>query len=253
MTLDGKTFISTVSTKKSEEIKNILSPLGANVIDFPMIEIVPAELTPRIKYSIEQLNVFHWIIFTSGNGVKHFYSLLNQIKKETKVPLTIKLAVIGTVTARELEKIDRKADFISLGNTSENLVNELLEKEKIQNQNILLPLGNLAPDVLQKKLSIVANVTRIDVYSTVRPETNNLEPLERIKNDKYDLVLFTSTSGVENFMDCLGSYEKKGSIRAAGIGKVTSKAIKQHGLSCILTAKRSTYQGLADEILKYYS
>jgi uroporphyrinogen-III synthase len=253
MMLHGKTFISTVSANKSGEIKKIFSPLGATIIDFPMIEITPVDLTPRIKDTLERLITFHWIIFTSANGVKHFYNLLNQVGKEPKIPLHVKIAAIGIATANELEKTDRKPEFTGSGNNSDDLANEFIEKAEIQNQNILLALGNLAPEGLQKKLSEITNISRINVYNTVKPNTSNDEPLKRIKNNQYDLILFTSSSGVENFMDALGIYENKASIRSASIGEVTSKAVRKNGLTCVLTAKTSTYKGLAEEIIKYYS
>ena len=253
MILQGKVFISTVSAHKSVEIRNIFEPLGATVIDFPMTEFMTVEQTPAIQTAICQIEKFHWIIFTSANGVTHFHQLLMGIGKVSKIPSGVKIAAVGVKTALELEKAGRKADYSGSGNTAENLVNELIEKESLQNCNILLPLGNLAPDTLEARLSKIANVTRINVYKTIKAQVADNEPIERIKNNRYDLVIFTSPSGVDNFADAIGPENVNPELRVASIGKVTTRAVEQHGLTCLVTAAKSTYEGLANEIVNYYT
>lgn len=252
MILQGKVFISTVSVHKSVEIRNIFEPLGATVIDFPMIECIAADKTPANQNTIRQIEKFHWIIFTSANGVKYFHRLLNESGKVSKIPSEVKIAVVGVKTALELKNAGRTADYSGSNNTAENLLTDLLEKESLANLNILLPLGNLAPDSLQIRLSKIANVTRIDVYKTIKSLVADNELKERIKNNCYDLVLFTSPSGVVNFAESLGPQYVNQELRTASIGKVTTKAAEQYGLRCLVTAETSTYEGLADEIINYY-
>ena len=252
MILQGKIFISTVSAHKSVEIRNIFEPLGATVVDFPMTELMAVDQTHAIQSAICQIEKFNWIIFTSANGVKHFYRLLNQIGKVSKIPSGVKIAAVGVKTALELKNAGRNADYIGSGNTAENLVNELLEKESMAKLNILLPLGNLAPDTLHIRLSKIADVTRIDVYKTLKTVVTDNEPVERIKNNRYDLVLFTSPSSVNNFADAVGPENITPELRVASIGRVTTRAAEQYGLICIITAETSTYEGLANEIINYY-
>lgn len=252
MILRGKVFISTVSSHKSGEIKNIFEPLGVTMVDFPMTEFMAVEQTPSIRSAIRQIEKFHWIIFTSANGVTHFHRLLMETDKVSKIPSGIKIAAVGFKTALELENTGRKADFTGSGNTAENLVNELLEKESLRNCNILLPLGNLAPDTMHSRLSKIANVTRIDVYKTLKTVVTDNEPVERIKNNRYDLVLFTSPSGVNSFADAVGPENITSELRVASIGRVTTHAAEQYGIICIITAETSTYEGMANEIIKYY-
>lgn len=252
MILQGKVIISTVSTHKSVKIRNIFEPLGATVIDFPMTEVMAAEKTSAIQKAILQIEKFHWIIFTSANAVIYFHRLLKETGKFSRIPSAVKIAAVGVKTAMELKNAGRNADYSGTKNTAENLVNELMEKESLANLNILLPLGTLAPDTLQTRLSKIANVTRIDIYKTLRTAVTDNVPVERIKNNSYDLVLFTSPSGVINFAETLGPQHLNPDLRFACIGKVTKRAAEQYGLRCMITAETSTYEGLADEILNYY-
>jgi uroporphyrinogen-III synthase len=253
MSLKGKVLISTVYSHKSAEIKNIFEPLGATVIDFPLTEIRTADLSSQVKNTLINIETFNWIIFTSSNGVIHLLKLLTLSGKESKIPSHIKTAAVGIKTARELEKSGNKTDFTGTGHTAENLVTELMEKELLKGSNILLPLGNLAPDTLERKLSGTASITRINVYNTIKTDITDDEPVRRIKSNRYDLVLFTSPSGVANFINAYGPDINKSGLRAASIGHVTTNAAERSGITCLLTASKSTYEGLADEIVKYYT
>lgn len=252
MKLQGKIFISTVSIDKSFEIRNIFEPLGALLVDFPMTKIIGSDNTPEIHRALNQIEKYQWIIFTSANGVKYFHHLLFETTNLVLIPSTIKIAVVGPKTALELKNTGRTADYTGSGGTAESLINEMIEKEWVQDCKVLLPLGNLAPDSIQKRLSQIAEVTRINVYKTLKTDVSDNSPIERIKNNCYDLVLFTSPSGVINFAETLGPHYLDPELRFACIGRVTERAAEQYGLRCMITAKTSTYKDLANEILNYY-
>ncbi len=252
MKLQGKIFISTVSAQKAAGLRKFLEPIGATVIDFPMTEITGVECSDEIRNIMTSLPTYQWIIFTSANGVRHFHNLMQTCLGEAKLPASVRMAAVGVKTAQEIEKFFRSADFTGSENTAEDLVNELLLKENLQGIQILLPLGNLAPHTLEERLSSIAKVTRINVYSTIRADQPDLSIVEQIKNDRYDLVLFTSPSGIEHFVGVMGP-AMISSLRWASIGPVTTKAAAKYGLNPLITATHSTYEGLAQNIIEYYT
>ncbi len=252
MILKGKVFISTVSINKSFEIRNIFEPLGAKLVDFPMTSFIEANKSKEIQSSVNQIENYGWIVFTSANGVKYFHNLLYEITGLPSIPPEVKIAVVGPKTELELKKYGRTATYTGSGTTAENMVNELIEKKLVQNCRLLFPLGNLAPENTQTTISEVAEVTRINVYETVKSGATDNNPIELIKNKYYDLVLFTSPSEVVNFVETIGPAYINREIKSASIGKVTTKAAEQHGLNCLITAETSTYEGMADEIQNYY-
>ena len=77
-------------------IQKIFTNKGANVYDFPAISIGdPDDLNP-LDEALNQINDFHWIIFSSANGIKfvdkrlrYFNSSLKECSKKTKI------AVVG--------------------------------------------------------------------------------------------------------------------------------------------------------------
>lgn len=251
MMLKDKIFISTVNTNKAAELKRVFEPSGATIVDFPMIEIVGADLN-SVRGVISRHEDFDWILFTSTNGASYFYTFLQEISGHRNLSRFTKIAVIGQSTAKVVKKLDRNPDFIGAGNTAEELIAELIEKEQLSEQRVLLPLGNLAPDTAQKQLSMVADVTRIDVYKTIRSRHIDHSRIDMIVEGKYDLILFTSPSGVENFVVTMGKENIKSDFRIASIGKVTTQAIENQGLKALITSEVSTYEGLMEEIVKYY-
>jgi len=251
MILKDKILISTVNANKSGEIKRVFESLGATIVDFPMIEIIAADLS-SVRPIISRNEDFDWVMFTSTNGASYFYTFLQEIVGYRNLSKHTKIGVIGQSTAKVVKKLDRNPDFVGSGNTAEDLVEELIEKELVTDQKILLPLGNLAPDTAVTRLSKIADVTRVDVYKTVRARHIDQEKIDIITKGLYDLILFTSPSGVENFVITMGKENVNCNLRVASIGQVTTKAAEKQGLKCLITAESSTYEGLSEEIIKYY-
>lgn len=252
MMLQGKIFISTVNINKSAEIRNIFEALGASLIDFPMTKCNAAELSDEISGELKNIAGFDWIIFTSANGVRYFHAMFLQTTGQLEIPREIKIAVVGPKTALEVKKYGREADFTGKSNTAEKMLSEFIVQEKIHNHKILLALGDLAPDTASAMLSPVARTKRINVYNTLKTDYRDNEVVERIKNDLYDLILFTSPSGVLNFAETIGRENLDPGLRFASIGEVTTRAAKQLGLNCLVTAGTSTYEGLAKAIQNFY-
>jgi uroporphyrinogen-III synthase len=253
MILHGKVLISTVSASKSFEIRNIFEPLGAIMVDFPMTEFAEGDLTPDILEAVVQIEKYEWIIFTSANGVRYFHNLLYKTTGLSSIPQKNKIAVVGPKTELALKYAGRTATFTGSGNTAQNMITELIEKELIQNCSVLLPVGNLASGIPELILSEFSMPTRINVYKTLKTVSKENGSIGMIKNDHYDLILFTSPSGVVNFCETIENQNINPDLRVACIGKITRQTAEKYGLKCLITAETSTYEGLAYEILNYYS
>jgi uroporphyrinogen III methyltransferase/synthase len=83
-------------------------------------------------------------------------------------------------------------------------------------------------------------------YRTV-PETRDRSGARhQLSRDGADLITFTSSSTVENFL-ALGLPWPKG-MQVASIGPVTSKTVRDHGLKVDIEARRHDIDGLVDAI-----
>jgi len=251
LALKDKVIISTRPLEASDTLPEIIRSAGAKLFSLPMIEIIPAPLDPQMAEKLNNLEQYEWIFFTSKNGVVNFFKQLIDAKGSTELPKTVKLAVIGYKTGLELEYYGYAPTFISEENTAEEFLNRFNAKYQPENLNILLSLGNLADHTLQNYLALKNSVHRIDVYQTVKPAQADPEILEMIKNDRYDLIVFTSPSTFHNF-SAFYDQTLPGKLKMASIGSVTTRAIQKAGFEPLFTAKKSNAEGIRDAIIEYY-
>jgi hydroxymethylbilane synthase len=249
--LKDKVIISTRARESGDTLPDLLKAQGANVLSLPMIEMIPSKFDDHMMQALSDLVNYDWIFFTSKNGVANFFKHLIDVKGNTELPKSSKIAVIGYKTALELDYYGYAPNFISEGNTSEDLLNQFYEVYKPQNLKILLALGNLADNILSNRLSVQNKVHRINVYDIIKPEKADAEIIDLIKNDLYDLIIFTSPS---TFCHFCSFYDmgQIGKLKMASIGLTTTKAINEAGFEPVITAKKSNVEGLRDAIIEYY-
>ena len=251
LSLKDKVIISTRALEPGDTLPEILKLSGAKLLPLPMIEISPSSLDAEMTGELNNLEFYDWIFFTSKNGVTNFFKQLIDAKGHTELPETVKLAAIGTKTGLELEYYGYAPAFVSEDNTAEEFINRFCAKYQPENLGILLSLGNLADNILQERLSVNNTTHRINVYQTVKPDQADAEIIERLRNDQYDLIIFTSPSTFRNFCSF---YEQEliGKLKMASIGTVTTQAIQEAGFEPLFTAKKSNAEGIKDAIIEYY-
>lgn len=251
LSLKDKVIISTRAVEPGDTLPDLLKAQGAKVLSLPMIEMIASKLDDKLIKSLNDLESFDWIFFTSKNGVASFFRHLNHVKGDTELPKNLKIAVIGYKTALELDYYGYAPNFISQGNTSEDLLNQFYEEINPQQLNILLSLGNLADNTLSDRLSVENEVQRINVYEVIKPAQADPEIIDLIKKDQYDLIIFTSPSTFCHFCTFYES-DLMDKLKMASIGSTTTKAINESGFQPLVTAKKSNAEGLRDAIVEYF-
>jgi len=97
--LVGKRILITRARDQAAAFTESLKNLGAEIIEFPTIEIVPPLRWDQLDRAIDQLGSYDWLIFTSANGVNFFWERLNEKGKDRRLLLPIKVCAIGPATA----------------------------------------------------------------------------------------------------------------------------------------------------------
>lgn len=251
--IENRVVISTRPLSDDDTIKGSLIAKGITVLDFPMIDIGIAEFNDTIKYVFQHLKTFQWIVFTSKNGVDYFFRFYKDLKISVENMSSSKIAVIGEKTASEVLKNGFKPSLISKGNTAHDLLKELINGQINRNENVLLSLGELAGDTLNKGLSSFANVMRINVYKTFFVKNFSFEIIERIKSNQYGIIIFTSPSGFANFAKIIKSTNCSNKLRIACIGKTTEKEMLNQGYKPLFVSAKSDGFSFANEIEKYFT
>ena len=251
--LCNKVLISTQPSESFPEFEKALHNSGAIVLNLPMISVSEATISENEKDLIQNINNFNWLVFTSKNGVKYLLKKYFELTDNKVLPKNSKTAVIGKKTANELIKNGITPTYISESNLAEIFSKELKEKVIEANSNILLLLGNLAGDLIEKTLKNHVITTRINCYENSIPKTLDLEIIKKINSDKYDLIIFTSSSCFSNFAETLKNHNIQiQNLRVASIGKSTTKTMKEYGVKPMFTAKQSNIEGIVKEIKTLY-
>jgi uroporphyrinogen III methyltransferase/synthase len=129
---------------------------------------------------------------------------------------------------------------------------EFKKQESIENLKILLVRAEKGRDVLPKELAALgAIVDEAFAYRTV-PETRDPSGArQQLAKDGVDLITFTSSSTVENFL-ALGLPWPKG-MQVASIGPITSQTARDNGLKVEVEAKRHDIDGLVEAIGDFFA
>src|SRR5213075_3278846 len=133
---------------------------------------------------------------------------------------------------------------------AEAVVREFQKKGGVENLRILLVRAEKARDVLPKELSkLGAIVDEAFSYRTVPETRDTTGARRRLLEEGADLITFTSSSTVENFL-ALGLPWPQG-MQIASIGPITSKTAHDRGLKVDVEARRHDIDGLVEAIRNF--
>ena len=254
--LAGKTILITRAREQSGEFATRLKKLGAEVIEFPTIEIVPPLRWNELDQAIHQLKSYDWIIFTSANGVNFFWQRLRKMGKSVYLPSSLKVCAIGPATANQLKERGVFVHYIPKEFIAEAIL-QGFEKMAIKGKRILLARAKKARDILPKGLrKMGAGCDVVEAYRTVKPKGGSKRLKKLLTEGKVDVITFTSSSTVNHFAELLKKEDLRKllkSIAIACIGPVTAKTAKQSGMKTHIQPKEFTIPGLTRAIAEYFN
>src|SRR5215813_11472491 len=248
----GKRIVVTRTRKQASVLSNKLRAIGAHVIELPTIRIEPPTNLREFAELVQDAHVYDWIVFTSANGVEAFFDIFFKLYDDVREIGGVRIAAIGPATARRVKDFDLHVDLQPEEFIAEAVVREFKKQESIENLRILVVRAEKARDILPKELSAAgAIVDEAFAYRTV-PETRDISGAQRqLAQGGADLITFTSSSTVENFLT-LGLPWPKG-MRIASIGPITSKTVRDQGLEVAVEARRHDIDGLVQAIREFFA
>lgn len=248
--LFGKKIIVTRSREQASALSEKLEDLGAEVIEFPVIKIIPPKDTTAVDDAISKLNSFDWIIFTSANGVERFVARLFELSLDVRTIGKAKLGAIGPATASALEKYGLRVDYIPTEFVAEAVVREFPEDPS--GKKVLVARAKDARETLPEKLSeLGADVTVAAVYETVVADSDANIVREMIASGEVNAVTFTSSSTVKNFVGLLDRTKVPDDVAIACIGPITADTAREMGLEPDIIAEEYTIDGLVSALKEF--
>ena len=257
-TLFGKKLVVTRTRDQASDLVASLEENGANCLEFATISLQPPDSWEELDHALADPGKYQWIIFTSINAIDAFFNRLQHHGLDSRSLHNCRVAAVGRVTADCLLAHGIAADLLPDDFTGEGLA-AALEAEGVAGQEILLPRALKAREVVPERLRAAgAVVTVAPVYQNVRPSGHDAELKAKLEAGEVDMVTFTSSSTVNNFVMMLGvadSAELAGlmlGVEIAAIGPITAKAVVKHGLKVDVQPETYTIPAMVEAIVNHY-
>ncbi|MBU2600414.1 uroporphyrinogen-III C-methyltransferase [bacterium] len=249
--LFGKKILVTRPLEQASEFCKLLQANGAAPIEYPLIKIVELEDYTELDNKIKNLSQYHWLIFTSVQGVKYFVKRLFKLGKDIRELKGIKIAAIGPKTAKEISKYGVLIDLVPPERfIAESIVSKFKEVD-LKNKKILFPRAKEAREVIAQELEKrEATVDEVACYQTVKEDNLKKEEIkELIKKKEINVITFTSSSTVKYFYQDFGKCNLDG-MKIACLGLVTAKTAQDLKIKVDIISPVHTIEGLIEEMIK---
>ena len=254
-----------------------LRTLGASVLEIPFIEIRHPRSFKPLDSALKSLSSYDWLILTSVNGVEAMWKRLDKLKLDFADvreghdfsrairsnrwnsalaaagphSRNLRVAAIGPATKKAIEQRGIKVNVVPKEYVAESVVRSL--RRRVKGKRVLLVRAKVARDVIPNELRKAgAQVDVVEAYETVVPRSSRtlLRNALKISHLRPQIITFTSSSTVRNFVALMGSRENKlDGIQLASIGPVTSSTLRELHLRVDIKAKQFSIPGLVEAIV----
>ena len=269
-------------TREHAEGFEDLEELGAEVVQFSTVEIVPPQSWDGLDGCIGRIRSYDWVIFTSANGVRYFFRRLFEKGVDIRDLKGLKICAIGTKTAGEIKKLGLKVDLVPEEFRAEGLIEAFMKLQSAERRaqsagqqkdepgkdsaphapnampfagmKFLLPRAEVAREIFPEKVRELGGVIDVPVtYRAVKPEYHGKRMRRFLKEGRITIATFTSAATFNNFMEIMGedSDELLRNVAIAVIGPVTAKAVEKAGLKVGIMPEEATVEAMVEEIKRW--
>ena len=252
--LFGKTIIVTRSRDQASVFSDQLIELGANVLEYPTINITDPDDFGPLDRELENLGSTDWLIFTSVNGVDAFFNRIFELGRDVRDLTGVKICSIGPSTTERIKEFHVSIDCQPPKYVAESVVEALKKIEEIKGKRFLMPRTDIARSYIPQELEkLGAEVSDIVAYKTVLATDGDNIVLDKLKDGEVDIVTFTSASTVKNFVKIIGEDNLssfKNNVQFASIGPITNESAKEMDIEISIKAEEYTIPGLVQAIVE---
>ena len=244
--LFGRRIVVTRAQPQAAAMAAELRRRWAEAIELPVIAFEPPEDVERLARAAAEAGRYDWAVFTSPTGVARFFEHLHDARSLGGV----RVAAIGPVTAAALADRNVVADLVPGQYVAEALLEALCDAAGPRaSQRVLIPRAEIARDVLPDGLVAAGwDVDVVPAYRTVAPVP---DPGAAALLVEAEVIAFTSSSTVTNFVDAYGTDAVPDIV--ASIGPVTTATARDRGLQVALEASEHTAEGLIAALEDFFT
>ena len=201
--LAGRGIVITRPVSQAAGLESLIAQNGGRPILLPTIEILEVEDRSALDAVVDRLDSYDLAIFISPSAVAKGW---DAIRARRSFPLQLKVAAVGGGSAAALEAlgIDRVI-APEEGADSESLL-RLPQLQGVAGQRIVIFRGSGGREFLRDTLiSRGASVDYAECYRRARPLIDVAKLLQSWRAGDIDGVVVTSSEGLRNLHDLLGT------------------------------------------------
>ena len=248
--LEGRRVVVTRPLQQSIRFTELLTELGAYVIQMPTVEVRGLESNEDLDRAVINLSQFDWVVFTSTNAVRFFAESV----KRQDIPMvdfcqSTRVCCVGPETAKISASYGMDAECVPPTYTGQGIVELFSSREDLNGKSFLIPSGSEARPTVPNGLRALGAAVRVVLaYETV-PVNKVSEKILTEINSGVDLLTFTSPSTVKNFHKLVGG---RVCAPVAVIGPVTAEEAEQLGYKVLVQPEEYSISGLVGAVVQYF-
>lgn len=254
--LAGRRVVVTRPAGQNAELRTLLERQGAEVLELPLIRVVPSPDREAVLEIFSELGTYDWVVFTSANGARCFFDVVFRAFEDIRSLGLLRFACVGEATAAEVARHHIKVECMPKVATADALAEALIATDSLDSAKVILVTGNLNRDELSKKLEAArAIVDKLPLYRTeftdVAKECAAVR--EEFLRQGADAILFASSSAAESFVRQAAALKLPKGARhplAGSIGSPTSETLRSLGLTVDFEASEPGLENLIAALVK---
>jgi uroporphyrinogen-III synthase len=232
--LAGRRIVVTRTREQASELAAKLESLGAEVVELPVIRISREVSKQTLADVMLEFGAYDWLVFTSANGVHHFFAEFLRIFDDVRSLGLVRIACVGDSTAKAVADLHLKVECQPGKATAEALADAMIETGSMDSAKVLVVTGNLNRDTLVTKLEAAqAIVDCLQVYKTEPVDLSADPAAAQFRKLGADAVLFASSSSAKSFVEQGEVLRLAKDARRplhGSIGPQTSEAMRKVGI-----------------------
>jgi uroporphyrinogen III methyltransferase/synthase len=253
--LAGIWIVVTRAGAQASGLARQIESAGGKVVEFPTIEIQPPDDFEVFDAAIDRIEQYDWLIFTSVNSVAPFLARLRIAGRNAGALASLQVGAIGPETAKRLASAGIATTFVPERYQAEGILDSI-QPERMKGKRVLIPRAAEAREVLPETLRAWgAEVDVVIAYRTALPKVDVTPLAELLRRGQIDVITFTSSSTVRNFVRLFGGKnlaEIAAGTAIACIGPITARTVEEAGGRPTIVAEEFTTAGLTRAIVTYF-
>ncbi len=232
--LQGCRIAVTRAEQQLGAARQLFEQAGAQVVDLPALVVGPPEDWRPLDEALADLAQFHWLIFSSANGVEALQARLRRRGGDlSHPPKGLKIAAVGRRTAERLDELGVRVDFVPTRFVADALIDEF--PVSAWGLHLLLPRVQSGGRTLLAEAfsSAGARVVEVPAYETRCPEGLPSQAIQALQQGTLQAITFSSGKTVRHCAQLLeGAFGSQWrqvleGVKLVSIGPQTSQPCRE--------------------------